>query len=97
MASNFKILVHRNSESLHLKLVGDFDGTSAHELINTIKKYSTGIGKIFVHTSGVKKVHSFGRDIFRKSFSFGSRSINLIFTGEAGAEIAPEGCKRVFI
>jgi hypothetical protein len=36
MASNFKILVHRNSENLHLKLTGDFDGTSAQKLLNAL-------------------------------------------------------------
>ena len=36
MASNFKISVHRNSDSLDLKLMGDFDGTSACELLNVM-------------------------------------------------------------
>nr|CBX29619.1 unknown protein [uncultured Desulfobacterium sp.] len=36
MASNFKIEVFRNSENVHLKLFGDFDGNSAYELVNTI-------------------------------------------------------------
>jgi hypothetical protein len=38
MAENFQILVRRNSENLHLKLMGDFDGISAYELIDTLKK-----------------------------------------------------------
>jgi len=40
MALNFKIICHKNSENLHLKLMGDFDGSSAYELINTLKKYN---------------------------------------------------------
>ena len=36
MATGFKICVHRNSENLHLKLKGNFDGTSAHELLTVM-------------------------------------------------------------
>jgi len=38
MAARFRISIHRNSENLHLKLMGDFDGTSAHELLNVLKR-----------------------------------------------------------
>jgi len=38
MPCSFKILAHRNSDNLHLKLEGDFDGRSALELINYLKK-----------------------------------------------------------
>ena len=38
MASNFQLLSYRNKDSLHLQLYGDFDGNSAYELINTLKK-----------------------------------------------------------
>ena len=33
MAANFRILVHRNSDNLHLRPIGDFDGASAFELV----------------------------------------------------------------
>jgi hypothetical protein len=36
MATNFQISVHRNSEKLHVKLTGDFDGTSGHGLLKTL-------------------------------------------------------------
>jgi len=38
MANNFRISVHRSSENLHLKLMGNFDGISAHELLNVLKR-----------------------------------------------------------
>jgi hypothetical protein len=38
MASNFRIFAHRNSDSLHLKPAGDFDGTSAFELLDNGEK-----------------------------------------------------------
>ena len=38
MAKNHKIFVHRNSENIHMKLSGDFDGSLASELLNLLKK-----------------------------------------------------------
>lgn len=46
MAANFRISTHRNSENLHLKLYGDFDGTSAHELINAFGRNRLAVRKI---------------------------------------------------
>ncbi len=92
MASNFKMLIHRNSENLHIKLLGDFDGSSAHQLINALKKHGAGAFSVFVHTSNLKQVYPFGRDIFQSNLHslnykfFG----NLIFTGGHASEIAPE-------
>jgi len=40
MASNFRIFLQQNSDNLHVKLSGDFDGSSAHQLINMIKNYN---------------------------------------------------------
>jgi hypothetical protein len=45
MASNFKIFSLETRDSLHLKLDGDFDGNSAHELLNTLKKYGVAFIK----------------------------------------------------
>ncbi len=47
MASNFRIFLHETRDSLHLKLDGDFDGSSAHELLNTLKKYDTDFSSSF--------------------------------------------------
>jgi hypothetical protein len=38
MASNFRIFCHQNSDNLHLKLMGDFDGTSPYESLETLRK-----------------------------------------------------------
>ena len=48
MASNFRILSHETRDSLHLKLTGDFDGNSAHELINTLIERGIGFYQIFM-------------------------------------------------
>jgi len=91
MASDFRILVHRNSDSLHLKLTGDFDGSSAWELLNVLKKSTNGICRVFIHTNCLKSIYPFGRDTFRQNLNdMNRRSFHILFTGEHASEIAPE-------
>lgn len=95
MASNFKIYCHLNSENLHLKLMGDFDGSSAHELINTLAKYNGNTRRIFIHTCALSSVHPFGLNVFQKSNSIKKLSNNLTFTGEYGETIALQGSQVI--
>lgn len=69
MASNFRILIHRNSCNLHLKLIGDFDGTSAHELVQAIVIHGRGANRIFIHTNGLRDVAPFGEAVFQCNIS----------------------------
>ena len=83
MASNFKIFRHQTRDSLHLKLDGDFDGNSAHELINTIIEYGRGYYQIFIDTNDLKNVYPFGRDVFQKNLGkFNRKFGSLVFVGE---------------
>ena len=85
MSANFRILRHRTKDSLHLKLDGDFDGSAAHELINTLIEYGTDFYQIFIDTNDLKSIHPFGRDIFQKNLrKFNKNITNLIFIGENG-------------
>jgi anti-anti-sigma regulatory factor len=89
MAANFKILVHHSSESLHLKLAGDFDGTSAYEVINTMLENGR-THRIFIHTAGLKEIHPFGKAILEKNlFMFKKQDIEVIFTGEHASQFVP--------
>jgi anti-anti-sigma regulatory factor len=51
MASNFQIYSLKTKNSLHLKLAGDFDGSSAYELINTLTEHSQSFYEIFIDIS----------------------------------------------
>jgi len=94
MAANFRILVHRSSESLHLKLIGDFDETSAQELFCALKKNGARVGRIFVHTSGIGTVDPSVRTTVLNNLStLISEPARLIFTGENGAKLVPEGSR----
>ena len=91
MASNFSIYCHQNKDNLHLELMGDFDGTSAYELINILKKYRGIAQRVFIHTCFLSSVHSFGLDVFQKNCTIKKLSRVMIFTGEYGNKLAPHG------
>ena len=91
MATNFKICAHRNGENVHLKLRGDFDGTSAHELLKTLKKYSNHTSRVFIHTSSLKNIHPFGLNVFHKNLHLlNGKSLDLVYTGKHASRIEPE-------
>jgi len=91
MALNFRMSVQRNYGSLNLRLIGDFDGTSAYELLNVLAERCDGIGKAVIDTNGLQRVYPFGVDTFHKNLHIlkGAPS-GLVFTGEKAVEIAPE-------
>jgi len=83
MASNFRLFSHETGDSLHLKLYGDFDGSSAHELINTLKKCGSQFYQIFIDTEDLGVIHSFGKNVFQKYYGiFDARLKNIIFIGK---------------
>jgi len=83
MATNFKIDVHRNDEDLHLKLRGDFDGTSAYELLDIVRKRAAHTSRVFVHTSNLRDIHPFGLHVFRSNLDIlKGQSVEFVFTGE---------------
>jgi len=88
MASNFDFFFHETTDSLHVKLYGDFDGTSALELINALKQNHSKSYQIFIDTDDLNKVSSFGRDVFQKKFgTVDNRSNILIFIGKHKYEL----------
>jgi len=90
MASNFQIYSYKTRDSLHLKLNGDFDGNSAHELINILNEAGSSFWEIFIDTNGLKTIHPFGRSVFEKSFRILNKEIrNITFIGENGNKISP--------
>lgn len=89
MALNFKIAMKRNSGSLRLKLMGDFDGSSAFELINVLKEHHGQVGNVVINTDGLYAIHPFGRGVFQKNCSINKLSRSLTFTGKYGNTITP--------
>jgi anti-anti-sigma regulatory factor len=91
MAANFRIAVCRNDNTIHLKLTGDFDGSSAHQLLNILKKHSNEGSKILIHTDCLKRIDTFGRDVFTQNLNPTKVKSGFIsFTGYKAPQLAPE-------
>ena len=83
MASNFRILFHETKDSLHLKLFGDFDGNSAHELFNAILDRGIGFYQILIDTDDLNTIHQFGRDVLEKKIGRSNKRFSkLVFVGK---------------
>ena len=89
MASNFEITVDKSSDRFGLKLAGDFDGTSAYELIYAIKKFPKDIRQLHIYTNDLKKIHPFGLDVFYAIMgSLNGQSTNIIFDGKYALQLS---------
>ena len=90
MACNFKVVVQRNDENLYLRLEGDFDGSSAQQLLCTIADNGKKVKRVFIHTNGLKEIHPFGKAVFQKNLrDFLRQRPDLVFTGNKSSEISP--------
>lgn len=82
MASNFHILTFKTKDSLHIKLDGDFDGSSAYELINTIMDNGKNFYQVFIDTNELRTVHEFGKNVLQKNLGALKKLCKLVFIGE---------------
>ena len=91
MALNFRIFTRKSNGNLKLKLMGDFDGSSAFELINVLKKHCGKVGQVVINTGGLSSIHPFGLGVFQKNCSISNLPRRLTFTGKYGDAITPQG------
>lgn len=81
MARNFRIIASRNGNALDLELIGDFDGTSAFELIHVLRECLADNSRIFIHSGGLENVFPFGKDLFFKMLvPIDGRFSRIVFT-----------------
>ena len=91
MTSNFGIAIHRDSDNVHLKLIGDFDGASAFTLLKTLKRNCRKASKVFIHCDCLKEIHPFGVAVFHHNLdALKGQSIRMVFTGENASLLTPE-------
>jgi hypothetical protein len=94
MRSIFRIHVHSSSDSVHLKLEGDFNGSSAYELLDVLKKNCRWATRAFIHTSNISSVHPSARMILETNLgALDGRCLPLFFTGEHADQLAPRDSK----
>ncbi len=94
MASNFEITVDKDSAGFAFKLAGDFDATSAYELIYAIKKIPQHNVKLSIYTTNLKSVHPFGIDVFSRFMSGYRQPSKIVFTGD-NASLFPVPRQRI--
>ena len=94
MSTNFQVTLQKHCGDIHLHPSGDFDGSSAFELIALINRHYNGSGEVVIDTSKLRKIFPFGTSIFRgKIKEMRIPKNRLCFKGEKGHDLAPEGCK----
>lgn len=94
MASNFGITIDKNGDGLGLKLAGDFDATSAYELIYAIKKLAEETVKVFIYTNGLKNIYHFGLDVFHRNIGYrNGQATNIVFTGNHASQLSPRNSR----
>jgi hypothetical protein len=95
MASNFEITVDNASDGFGLKLMGDFDATSAYELIYAIKKLPEDTVRIRICTDGLKAIQPFGLDVFHRfTSSLNGQSARMVFAGNHASRLSPGAVAR---
>ena len=95
MAHNFKIKLHRTGDNLHIHLKGDFDGSSAFELINAIRENLYNFKGIHIDTGKLKKIFPFGQEVFNSNLlNVQERRIRIEFIGPNALRIAPPRYQR---
>ena len=71
MAKNFRVCAKESSnQSLALQLFGDFDASSACELINVLDESVKKISKVAIDTDGLRTINAFGLDVFLPRMSW---------------------------
>jgi hypothetical protein len=94
MAVNFKISVYISDENIHLRLSGDFDESSAYELINTLDRHCRRNSRVFIHTNCLEQIDPFGRDTLQSHLvGLNGECLPPIFTGDNAYRLAPKGSK----
>ena len=89
MAANFGITVDKTSAGIGLKLAGDFDATSAYELMYAIKKLPYDTAKLYIYTNGLNTINPFGLDIFHTFMrSLNGQSTKIVFTGRNASKLS---------
>ena len=90
MAHNFKINIHRTIDNLYIRLMGDFDGSSAFELVNAIKENQKNSKFVQIDTCKLKKVFPFGQDVFKYNLlNVQDKRTRIEFIGPNALQIAP--------
>lgn len=92
MAANFVICMDRDEHTLNLKLTGDFDRTSANELLEVLRGNREGVTMAMIETSGLEHLDPKGQNMFKREIhTLKDFCYRIVFTGRNASELAPGG------
>jgi hypothetical protein len=96
MSTNFQVAFKTHNGNLHVHPSGDFDGSSAFQLIRLLDQKYDGKGEVVIDTRKLRNVFPFGSNTFQGNLNL-SRipKDRLSFSGEKGYDLAPEGYKVI--
>lgn len=96
MNPQFDIQYKKSNGNLHLRPMGELDGSSAWRLIHLIGDIYDGKGRVFIDTQALQEAHPFGCGILKRQLTNGAVPSNrLFFKGPKGFEMAPDGSKVI--
>ena len=96
MSNNFQVAFTKHNGNLHVHPSGDFDASSAFELIQQLGRKYDGNGDVVIDTRKLGKVFPFGSGIFQGNVKECRIPYNRIsFKGEKGYDLAPRGCRVI--
>jgi len=91
MAPNFEMSLKWDCDCLHLDLLGNFDETSACNLIDALQNNCQGAVVVFIHAKGLTRIHPSGRAAFQENLhALRDFCYRLVFADTNAAEIAPQ-------
>lgn len=91
MAANFRILARQDHGEVRVALAGDFDGSSACELVNFLQDAAPTHPHLIVDTRGLGIVHPFGVQVFQNRRGLlNSSAPRIALTGRHADTLWPE-------
>ena len=68
---------------MHLRLIGDFDGSSAYQLVDKLKEYCIKSDHVIIDTNALREIHTFGLNILSyHMLTLKGPLSNITFVGE---------------
>ncbi len=65
MASSFHITVTPNKNALYIQIQGGFDGSSAQQLLYTLKQYMDHTSRVIINTDNISYFDTLGVNLLR--------------------------------
>ena len=82
MAENFRLSFKLQKGRFQVDLAGDFDGTSAFELLHFLRENCSKYKKVCINTNYLGEIHRFGRYVILNHLLFMQSHNHIICCGE---------------